>query len=333
MSRLLFASALVSVVALTIVGVAVRAQTTTAATTVPGPTGSTTAPPIAVTLPCTTATACYPWSGKGSGCVRGGYMSLRFTSNAIPENGKNISGIEDPVTNFTYAFCPKVDELQAFNLTNFTQEAVVHTNAQTGKWEFSTSTENTYISAIGFGNQTLRTIPPDSSDGRALVVDRNPGAVCKTGEIGVVSFLVLNVSMSGGVFRYLAGHEQPPGNAFFPTCDSSDICSVDGDQRCFGDFPGKKMCGTCYDATKAADVALLTMQIWVSYYGTDANGRLMRSGASNPMNFRKYSLGGVYNTLINSVQNLKVDQLPDADGLNPTANYVVETMRKWLPSL
>ena len=280
------------------------------------PTTTTTAAPRPIVVSCTRTTACYPWSTLGPSCLRAGRMNLRFWSSAAPENAQNVSGIATAVSDIVYAFCPIVDELQAFNLTGFVQKAAVLTNNGGLTWEFA-STSKTYMSAIGFGNQTMRTLPPDGSDGKALVIHNTSEATsrCPLGQVGIVSFLVLNVSMSNGNFVYVAESAQPPGTGFVATCDSNDICLSDASQKCFGDTPGRRMCGQCYSDPNV--VAGLTMQVWVSYYGTDKTGRKLRSGASNPMNFLKYSLTGVVSQVQDALKNLKNAQLPSQQDLNP----------------
>jgi hypothetical protein len=267
--------------------------------------------PQPVIVQCDRENACYPWSDKGPACARGNRMNLRFQSNSAPENGVTRSGVPGNFTDMTYAFCPVVDELQAFNLTNFTRLVGVYQDGA-GVWRQATSVNKSYLSAIGFGNQTSRTLPPLTSQGKVLIMDNtvnNPciGSGSTDAPIGFVSFLVLNVSMSNGLFTYLAGHENPPGNGFVATCTENDVCQIDPKQKCFGDYPGRKMCGKCY--ATAADLAKETMQVWVSYYGTDVNGRTLRSGASNPMNFLKYSLVDVFSAVENSYNNIKNVQI------------------------
>jgi hypothetical protein len=212
----------------------------------------------------------------------------------------------------------------------------VGTDLDTEKWRFSEKTTEAFVSVMGFGNATLRTIPGEGTTGRVMVYDARQytehpclnDPSLGTDPVAYVNFLILNISLSNGVFRYLSGHADPPGNGFVPTCDADDICTVDADMRCVGDIPGKKNCAKCYARNRADAVAAESMQVWVSYYGTDGGGKRLRSGASNPLNFRKYSMGGVYNDLVNSVQNMQFDRLPQEDGLNPT-NGIIETMRKW----
>jgi hypothetical protein len=271
-----------------------------------------TSAPVAVVVECDPEQACYPWSARGPACSRGSRMNLRFQGSSAPENGVDRSGVPGNFTDVTYAFCPVVDELQAFNLTNFTRLAGVYHDSSTATWKLSPGVTKSYMSAIGFGNQTSRTLPPLTSQGKVLIMDNTVNNPCigngaTDTPIGFVSFLVLNVSMNNGLFTYLAGHENPPGNGFVATCTEGDVCQIDPRQKCFGDFPGRKMCGKCY--ATAAELAKETMQIWVSYYGTDVNGRTMRSGASNPMNFLKYSLVDVFDALQSSYSNLKNVQI------------------------
>jgi hypothetical protein len=120
-----------------------------------------------------------------------------------------------------------------------------------------------------------------------------------------VEFLVLEISLSAGRLAYPSasnGPTQPYGTGFQPTCDGTDTCQLDSSMPCVGTISGQKNCGTCY--VSAADFTNQTLQIWNSWYGWDAQGRALLSGQENPLNFRAYAGGSVYQTIGTSLSQL-----------------------------
>lgn len=274
---------------------------------------------------CDSTVACFPMSAPS--CTRGNNINLRFFMEAA--EGYEDSTIEDITSPFsnrtiTYAFCPRVDELQAFNLTSAPMYASInHTSVQnsTNYTYFVDSVNDTYVSAYGFGGSLSVAVPAPNTSSRVMIVtngtyqcDNEPNAIL------LVDFLVFQISLTSGVFTYpgaVAPQEnvtegvsaQPQGVGFQPTC-TGGLCQLDATLSCIGD-PGIQNCARCYK--NSADVLNKTVQIWVSYYGTDNNGRTLLSGSSNPLNFRKYAGASVYSTLSSSL-----DKVSNGASLDPS---------------
>ena len=83
--------------------------------------------------------------------------------------------------------------------------------------------------------------------------------------------------------------------------------------HCIGEDATTQNCARCY---KAADLFNRTVMVWVAYYGTDTNKRRLLSGSSNPLNFRKFSGGSIYQSLTNSVNKVSSGQSLDPTGTN-----------------
>ena len=270
---------------------------------------------------CDTSSACFPWSAQGPFCGRGADINLRFQLQLTKPNYIADAERAEPYSNVTYAFCPRVDELQAFNITRVGELALTFYNASTGFHEWMVEDQQ-YVSIIGMGDTRDVSFPQSGSAGRAMIADYHSRAgsdargesQCAVGtEIGVVPFLVFNMSMDGGRFKYYDGHPQPAGVGFVPSCDEFDVCVFDSNMRCVGE-PGNRNCAECLTIEQARDVSV---QIWVSYYGTDASGRQLRSGANNPLNFQAYSGSGVSSSMRRSFNNLEEGRSNDPDGLEP----------------
>ena len=274
---------------------------------------------------CDATRACFPMSTTS--CTRGNNINLRFFMDAA--EGYDDSIVEDissPFSNrtVTYAFCPRVDELQAFNLTNAPMYATINRTSVENSTNFTyfvDSVADTYVSAYGFGGSLSVAIPSVNSTSRVMITT-NGTAKCDNNinAVLLVDFLVFQISMTDGVLTYpgaVAPQEnvtdgvsaQPQGVGFQPTC-SGGACQLDASLPCIGDV-GNQNCARCY--TSAGDVLNKTVQIWVSYYGTDNNGRTLLSGSSNPLNFRKYAGASVFNTLSDSL-----DKVSSGASLDPS---------------
>jgi len=255
---------------------------------------------------CGSSAACAPWEiGTGPYCARGGKMNLRFVLDVAPEN-YYLEYDNNTMTNVTYAFCPTVDELQAFNLTaGPLLGAMAKENATT--YVLSNLTSQGFVSVYGFGGAADVLFPNATagSESTALVIENGTDVCGSLDSIALVEFLVLSVSMDGGKFVYSQTSPQPNGVGFQPTC-SGNVCSLDTTLPCIGPA-GQKNCARCY-----SDPALLsnaTIQIWTSYYGTDVNGRTLLSGASNPLNFQLFSGSGLYTNFRDSLDNIQTGNL------------------------
>jgi hypothetical protein len=241
-------------------------------------------------------------------------MNLRFVVDLAEENyyAPDYYGFAT-TTQATYGFCPRVDELQAFNLTYAARFMAMSLPTNVSNATMSKYPVYNHIYAYGLGDIGSINVPTNGSYGRALVID-NKTDTCPFGSFAIAKFLIMNVSLDNGKFRYFPDESpQPQGTGFVPTCDG-DVCMFDQEAVCIGET-GRKNCATCYSDTQ--EIADLPIQIWVSYYGTDTRGRVLRSGANNPMNFRSFSGSGVYASVGNSVDRLKAGKTSQDDQLEP----------------
>lgn len=264
---------------------------------------------------CASNVACFPWETRaGPFCGRGNKMNLRFAIDVAPENvyQPDYYGFKR-TTQMTYAFCPRVDELQAFNLTDaIGYMALDRTNSSNAT--ISRTVYESYLSVVGFGEIGNIYTPGNTSFGRVLIVDNRTNK-CPIGQVGVVNFLVLNITMDKGRFKYYPNvSEHPQSVGFLPSCDSTSVCMYDTESHCIGP-EGLQNCARCYSDPQ--ELQGMPLQIWASYYGTDFNGRLMRSGANNPLNFRAFSGSGVYSRLTSSVDRLRSGKTAEDDQLEP----------------
>lgn len=272
---------------------------------------------------CGSTEACFPWSTTS--CTRGNNLNLRFYMNA----DKSYAGISPgPTVNFTdrtltWAFCPRVDELQAFNLSRAPQYSSI---SPTDETMFVENMDDAYVSVFGFGMFLSREVVQNTSTSVVMVATNGSQYPQCKGSNGVLlaDFLVFQISLTNGLVQYPGGlypfgnesgvNVQPLGIGFQPTC-SGGICQLDSSLACIG-AAGNQNCATCY--TNPHEITNRTVQIWVSYYGTDNNGRQLLSGSSNPLNFRQYSGSSVYGTLSSSLTRLQSGDILDPNLANPT---------------
>lgn len=269
---------------------------------------------------CDASRACFPMASPS--CTRGNNLNLRFFMDAASAYQNSSVEADSAFNNrtITYAFCPRVDELQAFNLTDAPTFSVID---PADNASFVEDVEDVYLSAYGFGESESIAVPSNTSASRVMIA-QNGSKFCTGNAVLLVDFLVFQISMTDGYFKYngaVAPREnvsevsvQPQGVGFQPTCSYDGVCQLDATFHCIGDV-GQQNCAQCI--TDPYEAANKTVQIWVSYYGTDNNGRRLLSGGSNPLNFRKYAGASVYNTLSNSLDRVSTGQsldptLPDA---------------------
>ncbi|RNF25155.1 uncharacterized protein Tco025E_02303 [Trypanosoma conorhini] len=210
---------------------------------------------------CTSGSACQPW-GVERRCAVGKRMDLRY--------GVRLS---HPSAMIAFGFCPVVDELQAFNLTG-TGSLLSSLRAGEFAW----------MSIYGQGSAGNQT-----EDLSNAVLFAETSDACGNGERAVVNFIILRFSMTRGRYTYGSNTSYPTSSGFEPTCDSRGYCPYDSGSVCVG-LPGKKNCAKCLagDALKKAQTT-----VWVSYYGTDADGAVFTSGESNPAEFQRFSMGAL----------------------------------------
>ena len=279
-------------------------------------------------LRCDRSDACFPWTTDGPFCRRGDNINIRFQVQLAPENyhretAANVftpEAFSGPITNMTYAFCPRADELSAFNITRLGVNSLTWPNGTaydpilnvTYQEIALTEQHQIFLSVIGFGDQRNINFPQPNSSGRVLIADYD---ACEyVGEFGIVDFLVFNISMDRGRLKYYEEHLDPAGTGFVPTCTTDGVCQLDPSLRCFGPR-GRQNCGRCLSNTTELEDWRLTT--WVSYYGTDVRGRQLLSGASNPLNFQVFSGSGVGVAMTRSFTRIENGQTVDDDDLSP----------------
>jgi hypothetical protein len=280
-----------------------------------------------VRVACGTKNACFPWQPQGPKCGRGNRMNLRFMLSVAPENYRIVNN--ETISSVTYAFCPIVDELQAFNLSSAIRNAATYagvavdpdTGFNVPARVKSQKLEVAHLSIFGLGDvdetDPARFFFPNATTSYGSVgIVFNTTDCNNEGELGMVSFLVLNITLANGLYKYYEDFRMPTGAGFSPTCDGYGVCLLDPSMKCFGE-PGKQNCGECTNVD--SKLATAPLQIWTSYYGTDAFGRQMRSGSSNPLNFRAFSGGGVYASMRRSYNNIRDGNTVDESDLSPDA--------------
>ena len=268
---------------------------------------------------CSRSQACYPWDlGIGPYCGRGNKINLRFTVDLAPENYYKAYNTTPPtvMTTASYGFCPVVDELQAFNLSAAPilagmqlDNTTSHTNVTSSR--FSLNMTEAYVYAYGFGGIDSVLFPNSSTSTGAVQIAAN---LSSCNGILLTTFLVLAVTLDKGKFKYTSDQLNPLGSQFQSTC-TGGVCSMDSKQKCIGNGLTSN-CAKCF--TNPADLANATVQIWVSYYGTDTTGRTLLSGSNNPLNFQQFSQSGVWNNLQTSFGNLQNGQIINDQQLGPS---------------
>ncbi|CUF84110.1 Hypothetical protein, putative [Bodo saltans] len=246
---------------------------------------------------CVASLACRPWN-QHVPCTSGASMDLRFVIDTW-EGSTN-----DAYSNGQVAFCPLVDANQAFVLdgvSDYIDGAFLNGNA-------SSTFNNTNIYVYGQGSLDSSANPQSDGSG-ALFSYIFPsaggdapqfGSGCGDGELAVVSFLMINFTMTNGAYLYQHNGTEIGGNpinsGWVSTCDSGNKCLF-GDPACIG--MGNVMnCAKCYNQ---ASLDQVSTRVWAAYYGTDASGKTYISGQDNPLNFLQYASGSAYIDIANNL--------------------------------
>jgi hypothetical protein len=300
--------------------------------------------PITATTPKGTLTAemcgpmyaCVPWAAEKEHlppCARRNRMPLSFMLDVAQEDNllqwdKQVCGINtgpDTRHYVSYAFCPGIDTLQAFNLTSAGLIAGTTTNPVDGKLTLTAG--DAWLRVYGLGTSNFVTVPQkNESEGAVQVIGRckdrslpfatntdplTPGS--ESNLVAIVPFLILNITMQNGRFRYYTDYPQPSGVGFASTCETTqgiDVCLLDSSMTCLGP-PGRSNCAICYAESDVNSMANTNIQVWTSYFGTDRIGRQFRSGTNSPLNFREYAAGTLYTSMSASLQKVKSGEWND----------------------
>jgi hypothetical protein len=227
-------------------------------------------------------------------------MQVAFTVDASAENAENIMNVtlnaNSTPAAVSYSFCPTVDQLQAFNLS----ESATWAAGDIAIQNLTQLSNQSYLRFVGVSNDATL-VPTDASWGSALIYDGNVDSkLCSSGK-AVASFLVLNITLNNGIYRTTSTFSEPVQVGFQPTCTDDNVCLFDPDLTCIG-AAGKKNCATCVH--QYSDLVRDQVQVFASYYGTDANGRTLQSGSENPLNFRQLSADAVFAKVRDSITSL-----------------------------
>eukprot|EP00756_Hemistasia_phaeocysticola_P008512 Hpha_TRINITY_DN14637_c0_g1::TRINITY_DN14637_c0_g1_i1::g.47838::m.47838 len=222
----------------------------------------------------------------------GGWEGDVFVEEVV-QSGTPLTGFGDFAEQYkTYFFCTTVDSFTAITLKGSARALA------------TTTGKEMQAAVYGAGRSGTPRVPTEGMESRVTVWDPNHPK-CPRG--AVADFLVYNVTLRDGRFAYLGG--DPIGNGFVPTCEGTGVdalCGFDPESVCIGSGNSYN-CARCYtpsttgDATSPTDVDI---SIFVTYYGTDANGDNLLSGSSNPINFREFAVSNVYADLRGSVTDL-----------------------------
>ena len=241
---------------------------------------------------------CQP--GAGVSCTRSDtwhYVNFKARTRYNSSSGWRLG--DDAAT---YGFKPAVDQLQAFQLEYFllniaNMMGTVVSNGANRSFVPDPANKPQEVAIIldNAGNVSLPSYPLVDHD--TTVTAAEISSVCGPDHVALAHFLVANVTMTDGVYKW-AGADIPPIQVGFdPTCDG-DSCLL-GSGKCIG-RPGRKNCAKCVPFNE-----MLTNQhkinVWMAYYGTDSNGRSFKSGSENPLNFEEFAFDPVYSSVLNSI--------------------------------
>eukprot|EP01061_Rhynchopus_euleeides_P015487 TRINITY_DN26424_c0_g1_i1.p1 TRINITY_DN26424_c0_g1~~TRINITY_DN26424_c0_g1_i1.p1 ORF type:complete len:285 (+),score=84.40 TRINITY_DN26424_c0_g1_i1:56-856(+) len=237
---------------------------------------------------------CQPWlwaqprSGDASApCSRGDRMDHRFVLGDIAAASVGDSPTGE-VGYRTYFFCPEVDKFSSFALSGATAYAETTNNG------------SLYLAVYGAGKSSEVRVPDETQESHTLVYTKD-SRCDRYGGYAMANFLLYNITLKDGNYRYKNG--DPIGNGFVNSCESDgETCLFDSKSFCIGDKAQNKWnCAECVTSSSAEPRVLAT------FYGTDSGGKPLLSGSSNPLNFRQFALGNVYE----DVKGDLVDQAKD----------------------
>ncbi|KAJ9460177.1 hypothetical protein DIPPA_04866 [Diplonema papillatum] len=252
---------------------------------------------------------CSPWAPSPVSCKRGNNIDFRLavgTFNCTADDstcGTNPS-FTTPCTDdvgcvgyMTHFYCGEVDEFSSFTLARSAEYV-----AQSPK-DAAFPLE---IAVYGHGMLTNEVIPSPGMNSRVPVYQFNHSG-CAAGEAAIASFLVYNITLDDGKFKYK--NREPVGNGFVNTCDDNK-CAFDSDSICIGDPATQSSnCAKCITVTNSDKNPEFDMRVLLSYYGTDSSGKVLLSGSSNPLNFREFAVGGAATDIQKDISGIKFPKL------------------------
>jgi len=251
--------------------------------------GQTRAPRVSDNTLC--KSACRPWDPKAPLCQRKlGMMEARWgltLPRPVVRGDVNVSYL-------TYAFCPTVDEIQAFLLNYSTAHIALNrvVNETTGEDYYEYTPTESYLWMWGAGPENNREFPGIGNDTAVMVYD-GLSQTCNYAP-AIVSMLIYNVTLVSGKYQYENG--MASGTGFMPTCTEEGICKMDATLKCIGPV-GRQNCAKCLNENQPREVLNKDLVIFTTYYGTDSRDKTLMSGSGNPLNFRMFSGGSAYQSV------------------------------------
>jgi hypothetical protein len=240
---------------------------------------------------------CQPWTGVP--CARSDqwhYVNFKARQRYNSTEGWMLSS--DAAT---YGFKPSIDQLQAFRLEGFVHNVSgwLGTTSFSGNFTPTVPTPTrpveVAITLDNAGNVSMPSYPLIDHD--TTVTAAEVSDVCGPGHVALASFLVVNITMTDGVYKWAGSNIPPIQVGFDPTCKEGSC--VLGSGHCIG-RPGRQNCAKCIPAVDVLNRAH-KIDVWMAYYGSDSNGRSFRSGSENPLNFEEFAFDPVFNSVVDSI--------------------------------
>ena len=177
--------------------------------------------------------ACKPYFTNA--CKRGDSMDLRFMLDIFKGNIASGSPANAPPQKI-YAFCPKVDKLQAFQL-NKAGILMAYDNVTNAL--ATNVTNSSHLKVYGMGSSSAPSVltPTAACDSDVVVMERTEKC---GGDYAMTTFLMLNVTMTNGLYERVAGFDQAVQVGFEPTCKEGK-CTM-GDGICIGKSADRQNC-------------------------------------------------------------------------------------------
>merc|ERR1719498_1677476 len=108
-------------------------------------------------------------------------------------------------------------------------------------------------------------MPVPNHDSTAMVMEvGGEGRTCGAGQVAVANFLVFNMTMTDGVFKYAGTATPAIQTGFMPTCDKTDTCVLgDVDSKCLGRESGRKNCASCVPFSSIM-TSVHSLHVWMA---------------------------------------------------------------------
>lgn len=159
---------------------------------------------------------------------------------------------------------------------------------------------STLMLNIGFDRGSFNYIASSPTGPQSLLNPYYSMEACENGEVPPANVSYCNTSITVDL---PVDTKQPAKVGFESTCQNGK-CMFDSSAICIEDVNGLSNCGYCYG--DPGETLHSTIQVWVSYYGTDNSGNSMISGGSSPlryMNFASSSLADKFKDKLSSLWN------------------------------